>query len=609
MKSLRSIALWSLAIALVSGCRSNLSGLPTTSPLGLAPNATTNQTPGMPKQPELAMPLTRVGSSNTITADPPVPRPDTKPCVVTLFYHYAFKNFSNKTFPYKPPADCPGPWAKVVFNFDVRVTKGIQYDRTAILWVDGGVIYFGTTSEPSPNLAPTWHVARDVTDLSALFAKPSTGQVQLWNCYCTGSGFNGYQIGKAYLQFYPPDSKYPAPAVPDEVIGLPYSPPLGNVATLPQTPMEYVGSLPTNIVQADVDVFLQSQAKEEQWFMDVPDKIWRQSKHALGFSRGSAFREGVVTVDGQPAGLAPIYPWIYTGGMDPYLWFPVPGVQTLNFVPFRVNLTPFAGELSNGASHTIDVRVFRAYDHFSGAGDLLLYLDPKQSAVTGSVTQDTLPATPNLYVTDDVTYGTGTGVFGGATAQGWVHTHSLNDYTISGYVNDSSGKVTTTINASAHFVNEQTFDYTSSRYVQLATQNTHFGTTTTTQNGTGETTVTESFEYPLTVSYPILAHGSQFLNPVKVYQGYRADESESGSGSAGSTEVSNTVKSVNTLIFNSSFQLTGERNSSSLQLYTLTSNSPSVCYGKQIETKNNVVTAIAQPGCTASPPPRRPPGT
>ena len=57
MKRLRSIALWSLAVALASGCRSNLGGLPATGPVALAPNATTNQMPGEPKQPELTMPL------------------------------------------------------------------------------------------------------------------------------------------------------------------------------------------------------------------------------------------------------------------------------------------------------------------------------------------------------------------------------------------------------------------------------------------------------------------------------------------------------------------------------------------------------------------------
>jgi hypothetical protein len=595
---------------ITAGCRSNLAGPPSTAgaPAFEAAGVRYGATSTNPLTAERTMlPFTRIGSSNTITAEPPIPRPDTKPCVVTLFARKVFKNFSDKTFSYTPPADCPGPWAKVVFNFDVRVTKGIQYDRTAILWVDGAVIYFGTTSEPSPNLAPHWRVARDVTDVSALFKQSSTGQVQLWNCYCPPD-YTGYQIAKAWLQFYPPDAKFSAPRVADQVIGLPYDPPDGNVATLPHSPMEYQGTLPTNIERAYADVFLQSQNDEEQWFMCVPDEVWYRTDKGLGFCRDSAFREGLVTVNGKPAGISPIYPWIYTGGMDPYLWFPMPGVQTLNFVPFRIDLTPFAGELSNGSTQTVDVSVFRAFNYFSGAGDLLLYLDPKQSTVTGGVTEDTLPPRPVLIVSNHLSYGSGTGLFGGTPAMGTVDTRSRTDYTISGYVNTSSGNVTTTIKGSSHFVNEASFDYTANKYVQLVIQNTHFDTTTTTQAGAQQTTVTNSFFYPLTVSYPFLPITSGWKNPVKVYQGYQADTTDTG-GRTISTETSNTVESGNTLLYNASFEPVGERNSTSVQLYTLTSKHPTVCYGKEIDSKQNVVTAITKPGCTATPPPRRPPGT
>ena len=41
--------------------------------------------------------------------------------------------------------------------------------------------------------------------------------------------------------------------------------------------------------------------------------------------------------------MAPVYPWIYTGGHGPYLWEPITGIETLNFKPYRVDLTPFAG--------------------------------------------------------------------------------------------------------------------------------------------------------------------------------------------------------------------------------------------------------------------------
>lgn len=582
-----AIAAFSLA-----GCRGGAGSLPA---VGGIPGDAFDAAPAGPKSPMRAMPFGRVGKSNTVTADMPVPRPDTKPCTVRLFSHYVFKNFNNKTFSYNPPAQCQGPWAKVVFNFDVRVTKGVQFDRTGIIWVDGGVVYFGTTAEPSPNLGPHWHVERDVTDLSALFTQASQGQIELWNCYCPPN-YNGYQIGSAYVQFYPPDAKYPAPRVADQVIGIPYSPPLGGVATLPQTPMQIATTFPTNIVHADLDLYLQSQNREEQWFMCVPNDVWRHSKDALGFCRNTAFREGIVSVDGKPAGLAPIYPWIYTGGMDPYLWFPIPGLQALEFTPFRVDLTPFAASLSNGSPHTIDVRVVRAFNYFSGAGDLLLYTDPKQTQVTGALTEDTLPSTIQPNVSNTIQYMGGTGLFGGQTAQGSVSTSSHTDYAIAGWVKTSSGKVTTRVTGRARFTNDQTFNYTPSSYVQRAEQRTHFDTISTTSKGGRETAVDQQFDFPLSVAYPILPTGSGWKLPIKVSQGYRA-ASQDYSGHGNTTQLDNTVESKDTMIFDKSFNWIGVKNGASSQLYTFSSSVPSICYSKQIKSKNNVVTSITKPGC------------
>lgn len=597
-----------LAAIAISGCRSNLGGLPNvTGPGAQLRQAFENAMTEGPKVSSRVLHLGKIGSGNTIIADMPVPRPDTTPCTVTLFNRYLFKNFNNRKFRYSPPKSCAGPWAKVVLNFDVRVTKGTQYDRTGIIWMNGAVIYFGTTAEPSSSLAPHWHVERDVTDLSALFDQPSKGQVQLWNCYCPPT-YNGYQIGTAYLQFYPPDTSYPAPKVPNEVIGIPYAPPLGNVATLPQSPMKIETTLPRNIEHAYLDLYLQSQAKEEQWFMCVPDDVWRQSKHALGFCRGTGLREGVVTVDGMPAGLAPIYPWIYTGGMDPNLWFPIPGLQTLEFTPYRVDLTPFAGVLSNGNMQKIDVSVFRAFDHFSGAGDLLLYTDPHHDRVSGKVTQDTAPATPDLVVENGVTYGSGTGLFGGSTAQGSIVTRSGNAYTISGYTQTGAGQVTTTVSASGLFVQNQSFNYTSSRYIQLLEQDTRFASTSATTEPNGhKSTQSASFNYPFAVSYPILTTKTGFKLPIKVYQGYRAQTSIAGHRNATVT-IGNTVKSDDTMLFNPGFSWIGVKNGLSIQLYTYESKGASpICYGKEIESKNNILTSIAEPGCKASPPPNREP--
>src|ERR1700756_5621034 len=143
----------------------------------------------------------QTGSSNTVTADPPVSRPHVKPCVVTLFSGLQFVNFNVPTYQYAPPANCPGPWQKVVFTADFNVTAGRQFDRTAIVDLGFVNIYFGTTQEPRHNLSPSWHVERDVTDYSALFKTPQTGDVILGNI--VNSTFTGVISGSAALEFYP----------------------------------------------------------------------------------------------------------------------------------------------------------------------------------------------------------------------------------------------------------------------------------------------------------------------------------------------------------------------------------------------------------------------
>jgi hypothetical protein len=241
------------------------------------------------------------------------------------------------------------------------------------------------------------------------------------------------------------------------------------------------------------------------------------------------------------------------------------------------------------------VRVIRAFNYFSGAGDLLLYLDPNQSTTSGKVTTDTLPSKIEPDVRNAIVDTGGTGLFGGPTERGTVTTTSRTHYVISGYVNTSSGTVQTTLTTTARFVNEMAFNYTAKSYVQRAAQTTHFDTTTTTQNGSTKKTTSESFDYPLSVGYPILPTSTGWKLPIKVYQGY-----DVGSGAL---QISNTVDSKDQMIFDKSFNWIGVKNGASLQLYTYQSKSPSICYGKEIKSKNNVVTSMTVPGCTAQPPP------
>ncbi len=335
----------------------------------------------MSAQVVLVPPTPQIGSSNPITAAPRVERPHTTPCIVPLFQNLEFADFTPKVFSYTPPSACPGPWAKVVFTADFTVTAGRQFDRTAAFYLGHANIYYGTTAEPRKTLSPSWHVERDVTDLTAIFKSAQTGEANIGNFVGVSGGvtYNGIIYANAALEFYPADWRYPAPPTPDIVV--PVNGTGGDAGTLNTTTdqITQVLDLPTNVVRVYLDVIAQSQSNDEFWYFCVPNSLTTE----LESCGNTAFRETEVTIDGQPAGVAPVYPWIYTGGIDPYLWEPIPGVQTLDFKPFRVDLTPFAGVLDDGNPHTVGVSVFNANSYFLATANLLVFTDHHKQQVTG----------------------------------------------------------------------------------------------------------------------------------------------------------------------------------------------------------------------------------
>jgi hypothetical protein len=197
----------------------------------------------------------------------------------------------------------------------------------------------------------------------------------------------------------------------------------------------------------------------------------------LGSCGGTGFRETEISIDGQPAGVAPVYPWIYTGGVDPLLWEPTPGVQTLNFKPYRIDLTPFAGILSDGQQHTVAVSVFNANAGFSVSSTLLLYTDPWQTKITGGILSNNLAAEPTPSVKESITTGTD------GSAKGTVTVGSTRQFTISGYVNTSRGRVVTTVNQSMNFLSAQTFNVNGLTDIQDLTQSTIVNARTTSARG------------------------------------------------------------------------------------------------------------------------------
>ena len=435
--------------------------------------------------------LPKIGTSQPASIEPPVVKPTTKPCTVTLLSEQAFANFDNKPLSYKPVSGCAGPWAKVVFSADFTVTAGRQFDRTAKFFLGGANIYFGTTAEPRSALSPSWHVERDITELSALLKTAQTGQAILGNFVGTDSGtvYNGIIYANARLDFYPVNAVNPAPAVPDAVLAFPTN----DTTRVSTTTDQSIGtfSFPRNLERIYLDVISQSQSSDEFWYTCVPSDVAGELENC----GNSAFRETEVSIDGKPAGVAPVYPWIYTGGIDPYLWEPIPGIQTLNLKPYRVDLTPFAGVLADGKQHSVAVSVFNANSGFDVASTLLLYTGPAGSITTGALVSDTLSAAPTPQIEESLN------TAADGTVSGPVTVSSARAWTISGYVNTSHGRVDTTIQASNSFGNMQDEKTSSVIFKQDLTQDTEQHELTTTTSVAGTVQTQHDISYPLIVDY------------------------------------------------------------------------------------------------------------
>ena len=73
-----------------------------------------------------------LGSSQSVTAEPPVARPARRPVTVTLFRDFTFTDYAARPFSFTPPANHGRRWAKIVLVCDFSVSAGRQFDPALV---------------------------------------------------------------------------------------------------------------------------------------------------------------------------------------------------------------------------------------------------------------------------------------------------------------------------------------------------------------------------------------------------------------------------------------------------------------------------------------------
>jgi hypothetical protein len=417
--------------------------------------------------------------TSPLSADPAIPRPASTPCVVTLVDNFMIsEDRYGASYNYTPPAGCTGAWAKVVLEADYAYDDGALPNMTAIgLWLKGVNLHFGAT--PAANEPPfRWHVERDLTDIATLFRSSGTGNATMAGLFRDPAS---YVRLTARLLIYPATATAQPPRKADAVFRIgPLVAGGDKFGTLivsendpPSAPSELAStlSLPRDIERLYLDV-LALESSGSLWWTCVPSP-YRTMPNLLPESSGiggcldGTFRETEVRIDGQAAGVAPVFPWISPYALiqnetnPPFggLVGAVPPPRLMNLLPYRVDLTPFAGVLSDGKPHKIAVTMSSTDPtdevtsaNLSVAASLLVYRDPHSTTVSGAVTRNTLAGQPSLPTRTD------TLVSSGDTLTGNVLTSLRRDFIIDGYIDTARGRIHNCVVQTVLFSTTQAFD-------------------------------------------------------------------------------------------------------------------------------------------------------
>ncbi|MFF2846043.1 peptide-N4-asparagine amidase [Streptomyces sp. NPDC058001] len=358
-----------------------------------------------------------------LTAAPPISKPGTKACEVTVA-EAQFRDFTPYKGAYAPPRGCGDRWSKVVLRLDGKV-KGRQYDRLGYLRIGGVEVLRTSTPQPSPD-GIAWSVEKDVTRYSDTLRRARDVEMLIGNV--VDDTYTGILDVKVTLTFYAaertarsatqnPQHTQHTQDTPDRVLTLDN----GTLTT------------PRNSERLLAEVYATGSGGgcEEYWYLTVPDEAPYSCKADNG-----PYREVQIKVDGHLAGIASPFPTVWTGGWsNPFLWYVIPGPRAFDVRPITYDLTPFAGVLNDGKAHRVEVSVVGVPQGQSGWStpvNVLVWQDEGRKQVTGAVTrqQESVPDNSTSYKPG---------------SEHRLDTEGGHRLTVSGYVDTSHGRVTTTV--------------------------------------------------------------------------------------------------------------------------------------------------------------------
>ncbi|KAL2944555.1 Peptide-N4-(N-acetyl-beta-glucosaminyl)asparagine amidase A [Bienertia sinuspersici] len=324
---------------------------------------------------------------------------------------------------------------------------GRQFDRIFGIWLDGIELLRSCTAEPTRE-GIVWHVRKDITKYSSSLLSNSSQTVAVYIGNLVDKTYTGVYHVNLTFHYYPFENSENG-GVNHENFGELY----GNSANLIlpisrnlplndglwfeiQNSTDFQGKevlIPRNVYRAVLEVYVSFHENDEFWYTNLPNDYLVANNMSSQQPGNGAFREVLVSLDGDLVGSIWPFTVIFTGGINPLLWRPITAIGSFDLPSYDIEITPFLGNLLDGKPHSYKFSVMNALNVWYIDANLHLWLDNNVEVLKGKLLENSaepiaLSSKSNFKGLDGIFF---TGASRSIISRGWVESSKGNITTIS----------------------------------------------------------------------------------------------------------------------------------------------------------------------------------
>ncbi|KAL2944513.1 Peptide-N4-(N-acetyl-beta-glucosaminyl)asparagine amidase A [Bienertia sinuspersici] len=225
---------------------------------------------------------------------------------------------------------------------------------------DGIELLRSCTAEPTRE-GIVWHVRKDITKYSSSLLSNSSQTVAVYIGNLVDKTYTGVYHVNLTFHYYP-------------------------LRILKMGGKEVV--IPRNVYRAVLEVYVSFHENDEFWYTNLPNDYLVANNMSSQQPGNGAFREVLVSLDGDLVGSIWPFTVIFTGGINPLLWRPITAIGSFDLPSYDIEITPFLGNLLDGKPHSFKFSVMNALNVWYIDANLHLWLDNNVEVLKGKLLEN-----------------------------------------------------------------------------------------------------------------------------------------------------------------------------------------------------------------------------